>query len=101
VTRFAARVTPELLDLVLELDDPLVPIAEICRSVGERADQLGIARPSYERIRMIVRRLRERGAEPGTARVVFDVAVRTRPPEALLDHLSGIGAEPQRGASTK
>jgi hypothetical protein len=84
------------MELILKLDDPFVPIAEICRQVGERADRLGIARPSYERIRVVVRRTRERGREPSTASVLVDVAVRARPPEAFLDHVSGVGVRPRR-----
>jgi hypothetical protein len=101
VPRSAARLTPELTDLILEHDDPFVPIAEICRQVGERADRLGIARPSYERIRLVVRDIRERGRDPSTASVLVDVAVRARPPEALLDHVSGIGVSARRGAGGK
>jgi hypothetical protein len=101
VARSAARITPQLLDLLLELDEPSIPIAEICRLVGERADRLGIARPSYERIRMLVHQARERGHEPSTASVLFDVAVRARPPEAILDHVSGIGVAKRSPAGDK
>jgi hypothetical protein len=81
-----------LHEALIRLDDPSLPIAETCRRVGEQADQLGLPRPSYERIRMLVheaRRMRDRG--PSTASVLFDVATRVRPPEAILDHLSGVG----------
>jgi hypothetical protein len=68
-----------------------VPIAEINRRIGALADRLGKPRPSYEQIRTLVHELRESRAEPTTARVAFDVAMRVRPPEALLDHVSGVG----------
>ena len=87
--RSAARLSPELQDLILELARSQARVAEIFRRVGARAGELGIARPSYERVRTLVRRPRERGGEPSTADVLFDVAVRARPPEALLDHISG------------
>jgi hypothetical protein len=96
MTRSAARVTVELHDLILAIDDPLIPIAEICRLVGERADEFGIARPSYERIRVLVRRARERGSEPTTTSVLVDIAMRNRAPEAFLDHVSGVGVGPRR-----
>jgi hypothetical protein len=35
-----------------------------------------------------LRRLRRR---PSTARVLVEIAYRARPPDALLDHVSGIG----------
>jgi hypothetical protein len=90
MTRSAAQVTPELHDLILALDDPLIPIAEICRLVGKRADELGIARPSYERIRVLIRRARERGPAPTATSVLVDIAMRSRPPEAFLDQISGV-----------
>jgi hypothetical protein len=74
-----------------------VRVAEICRAVGARADELGTARPSYERVRMLVHRARERGGDPTTASVLLDVAMRARPPEALLDHVSGVGVAARRG----
>jgi hypothetical protein len=73
----------------------LLPIAEVCRRVGAEADRLGLTRPSYERIRVLVhetRRVRRLG--PSTASVLFDVWMRTRPPDALLDHLWGVGLAP-------
>lgn len=64
--------------------------AEICRRIGARADKLGVPRPSYETVRVVVRRARRR-AQPSTAEVLTDIAFRVRPPEALLDHVSGVG----------
>src|SRR5918992_1338863 len=94
--RSAARLSRELHDLILELAASPARVAEICRGVGARADELGIARPSYERVRTLVHRARERGGEPSTTGVLFDVAVRARPPEALLDHISGVGVAARR-----
>jgi hypothetical protein len=91
----AARIPPRLLEAILRLDDPKLPIAEVARRVGAEADRLGVTRPSYERIRLLVheaRRVRKRG--PSTAEVLFDVWMRTRPPDALLDHISGVGLGP-------
>lgn len=90
---FAPRLSHRLLDAVVRLDDPSVPIAETYRQVAGEAERLGLRRPSYERIRVLVhesRRLRRRRG-PTTASVLLDIAFRTRPPEALLDHVSGIG----------
>jgi hypothetical protein len=91
VPRFAARVSQELYDELVRADRRSVPIAEICRQVGRRADRLGLARPSYEQVRQLVHQARRIRREPTTAAVLADVAFRARPPEAILDHLAGTG----------
>ena len=73
-------------------DDGSIPIAEIRRRVGAAADALGIARPSYERVRCLVHEARRRRAEPKLRDVVVDVAFRVRPPDAVVEHLSGVKA---------
>jgi hypothetical protein len=96
--KFAPRISPRLLEALVRLDDRSVPIAEVNRRVGAEAVRLGLPRPSYQRIRVLVhdsRRLRQlRG--PSTASVLVDIALRVRPPEALADHLSGIGVPRRR-----
>lgn len=92
LTSFAPRISPRLLEAVVRLDDRHLPIAEINRRVGNEAERLGLRRPSYQRVRVLVhhsRRLRRSG--PTTATVLVDVTFRVRPPEAILDHLSGVG----------
>lgn len=96
--RCAARLTPRLLDAIDRLDDGRVPIAEVCRQVGVLAETGGYARPSYERIRVLVHELRalRRRRGPSTARVLLEITMRARPPEALADHLAGVGVAPIR-----
>jgi hypothetical protein len=91
VVSIAPRISPRLLLELERLDDPNVPLAEIWRRVGAAADRLGLARPSYERIRLLVQQSRLTRTEPSTSEVVADVLMRSRPPEALLDHISGVG----------
>src|SRR6266568_3916681 len=88
---FAPRISPRLLRALDRLDDPAVPIAEVNRRLGAEAEQLRLPRPSYERVRTLVHLLRRWRRRPTTARVLLEVAYRTRPPSALLDHVSGIG----------
>jgi hypothetical protein len=98
VLRFAPRISHRLLDTVVRLDDPSVPIAETYRRVADEAARLGLHRPSYQRIRVLVhesRRLRRRRG-PTTTSVLLDVALRSRPPDALLDHMSGVGVPERR-----
>jgi hypothetical protein len=83
--------SPHLLETLVKADSLSVPIAETCRRVGAEADRIGLARPSYERVRLLVHEARRIRRGPGTARVLADVAFRVRPPEAVLDHISGVG----------
>jgi hypothetical protein len=83
--------SPRLLEALVKADDPSVPIAETCRRVGREADRIGVVRPSYERVRLLVHESRRIRRGPSTASVLRDVAFRARPPEAVLDHISGIG----------
>jgi hypothetical protein len=96
VTVSAARLSPELVALIARLDDHSLPIAETARRVGAEAERLGLTRPSYERVRRLVhesRRSRRRRG-PTTAQVLLEVAVGARAPDALLDHVSGVGLPP-------
>src|SRR5262245_38013117 len=89
---FAPRISPRLLTALVRLDDRSHPIAEICRRLGAEADRLKLTRPSYQRIRVLLHQARRvRSHRPTTTQVLVDVAFRLRPPEAMLDHLSGVG----------
>jgi hypothetical protein len=97
----APRLSPRLLDVLRRVDDGRRPIAEVWREVGAAAERLGLPRPSYERVRLLVKEERRRRAVPGTAEVLVDIALRTRPPDALLDHLSGVGVPRRRRLDPK
>lgn len=86
---FAPRIPQKLLEAIVRLDDPSLPIAEISRRVGREAWRLGLPRPSYQRVRELVhqsRRLRRR--RPSTARVLWEINIGARPPEHFLDVLT-------------
>jgi hypothetical protein len=87
VLSFAPRIPRPLLDEIERQSRRAVPIAEMNRCVGRAAARMGLYRPSYEQVRVLVhvaRRLRRtRGARVST--VALDVAFRVRPPAALLD----------------
>jgi hypothetical protein len=93
VVRLAARIPDRLYKRLLKLDDEGVPIAETYRRLAVEAERLGLIRPSYERIRVLVHESRrwKRNRGPSTTSVMVDVTFRLRPPEAVLDQLSGIG----------
>lgn len=87
----APRISPKLIEAIVRFDDRTRPIAETSRRVGREAERLGLPRPSYERVRELVHTMRRIRRGPTTASVLVDIAFRLRPPEALVDHLSGAG----------
>jgi len=91
VLAFAPRISPRLLRALDRLDDPRLPIAELNRRLGAEAERLGLRRPSYQRVRELVHRLRSLRRGPSTSRVLVEIALRARPPEAFLDQISGVG----------
>jgi hypothetical protein len=89
VLSFAPRIDSRLVAAAERLDDPGVPIAETNRRLRLVAAELGLVRPSYEQVRSIVKRARRHGRAPMSGDVLLEIAFRTRPPDALLDHLVG------------
>ena len=55
VLRFAPRYDVRLVAALVELDDRDVPIAEVCRRLGDVAASIGVPRPSYVHVRRLVR----------------------------------------------
>ena len=89
----APRIHPRLVDAIVRLSRSELSFAEINRRVGALADEHGLPRPSYERVRLLVYDARERDLYPSTAEVVLDVAINLRPPRDLGDQLI-LGAAP-------
>jgi hypothetical protein len=85
VTRAGPRIDSRLVASIPRLDRTSRPIAETCRRVGLVADALGLTRPSYEQVRVLVHDHRRRALRTGAGDILLDVAFRARPPEALLD----------------
>jgi hypothetical protein len=91
VPTIAPRISPRLINALVRLDDRTIPIAETNRRVGKEAARLGLPRPSYERMRELVHEARRIRRGPTTSSVLLDVAFRARPPDAVLDRVSGVG----------
>jgi hypothetical protein len=70
------------------LDSPNRPIAETHRRLGVVADQLGLPRPSYQQVRVILHGLRAVQRDSRIGEVLLEIAFRSVPPEALLDELT-------------
>src|SRR5262249_51200116 len=84
--RQAPRLDRRLAAAVPHLDDARQPIAETNRRVGELADAIGLPRPSYEQVRLLVRAARERKTRNRQAlMLILDVQFRRRSPEALYE----------------
>jgi hypothetical protein len=97
---FAPRIPPRLLGALLRIEDPRLSIAEVHRRLRPEARRLGLPRPSYERVRVLLKtfrllRLRWRDPRPlTTGQVLLEVWLRRRSPLALADHLYGVPLRP-------
>jgi len=89
---FAPRISMRLLDEIDRLAARSDRAADICRLIGERAEEQGFRRPSYEQVRQHVRRARSGPRSVSTGEVLLDVALRVHRPDALLAHVSGTRA---------
>jgi hypothetical protein len=59
VVPIAPRYDPRLVAALVDLDDRSLPIAEICRRLGDVAVSIGVSRPSYVHVRRLVRAKRD------------------------------------------
>jgi hypothetical protein len=76
---------------IARTDDGRRPIAETYREVAAIAERLGVARPSHEQVRTVLHQLRARKRDPAIGQILLDISFRRRPPEALLQAVSGVG----------
>ncbi len=86
----APRIDSRLVAAVPLLDAGSHPIAETNRRIGVLAGDLGLPKPSYEQIRTLVKQHRRGRLRPTAGRVLLDIALRVRPPTALLDYLADV-----------
>jgi hypothetical protein len=87
---FAPRISMRLRDEIDRLAARPYRASEICRTIGESAEEQGFRRPSYEQVRLLVVASRRRPQRVSTGDVLLDVALRVRPPDAFLKHVSGV-----------
>jgi hypothetical protein len=84
----APRIDSRLLRAVARLDDPSLPMAETYRRTREVAERFGVARPSYERLRLHLKDARQkRSASRHKRDVLLDVAMYLRPVDDLYELL--------------
>lgn len=80
----APRLDRRLLEAIVRLDDPALPIAELNRRLRESAAQLDIPRPSYECVRLLVHDARrERARRRANRETLIRVALYLDGAEAL------------------
>jgi hypothetical protein len=65
------------------------PAAEVTRAVGDGAEVLGLARPSYEQVRVWLRQAELERDRVTNADVLLDIALRTRPAYDFPNRLYG------------
>jgi hypothetical protein len=85
----APRIDSRLVAALVRIDDTKVPIAETNRRLGRMAANLGLPKPSYQQVRLLVHDIRRRKRGPGVGELLLDLALRTRSPEEILEILTG------------
>ena len=92
MVRFASSIQPQLLPYINRLaKERTLSAAEITRRAGDRAHVLGLPRPSYAGVRLLVVDARApRWEEPSWGRLIVDVATRNRHPDVLTDKYVGL-----------
>jgi hypothetical protein len=73
------RIDERLVAAISRLDDPTLPIAE----------GLGLIRPSYQQVRVIVHQLRSQYRSPRLGAILLDISYGVRPPQAIYDLVTG------------
>jgi len=86
----APRIDSRLVAALVRIDDTDVPIAETNRRLGRMAAHLGLPKPSYQQVRLLVHDIRRRKRGPGVGELLLDLALRTRSPEEILEILTGV-----------
>lgn len=80
----APRLDPRLLEVIVRLERPGLSFAEVYRLTREPAANLGVPRPSYETVRILVHDARrERARRRANRETLIRVALYLDGPEAL------------------
>jgi len=86
MTNAAPRIAWPLVAALPRLDGEGRSVADVWRDVGALAVSLGLPRPSYEQVRVLLRRERAIRSETGeVAELALDGMFRTRSPHEAAD----------------
>jgi hypothetical protein len=101
--RSAARISPQLLDILVDVHDDRLPIAEIARRVGIEAELRGETRPSYERVRQLVRdvRLEQPKSGPGRLQLTVEVTAGLRSRNSFQNEFDRLEARETRARANR
>ena len=78
------RIDERLVAALAKLDDPTLPIAETNRRLGVVAEGLGLIRPSYQQVRVIVHELRSQKRSSRVGETLLQIAYGMRTQEQML-----------------
>ena len=78
------RIDERLVAALAKLDDPTLPIAETNRRLGVVAESLGLIRPSYQQVRVIVHELRSQKRSSRVGETLLQIAYGMRTQEQML-----------------
>ena len=84
LTTCGPRIDERLVAAIARLDDPTLPIAETNRRLGMVAEGLGLIRPSYQQVRVIVHELRSQNRSSRLGETLLQVAYGMRTQEQML-----------------
>ena len=90
----APRVEQRLLRAADDLDERTEPMAETYRRLRALAEEMGVPRPSYERVRRHLKAVRQLEADRETARdLALELAFNTRRADQVIADLLDLGSE--------
>jgi len=89
VTICGPRIDERLVAAIARLDDPTLPIAETNRRLGVVAEGLGLIRPSYQQVRVIVHELRSERRSSRVGETLLQIAYGMRTHDQMLRAFEG------------
>jgi hypothetical protein len=89
LTRCGPRIDERLVAALARFDDPTLPIAETNRRLGVVAEGLGLIRPSYQQVRVVVHELRSQKRSSRLGETLLEVAYGMHTQEQILRVLTG------------
>jgi hypothetical protein len=89
LTRSGPRIDERLVAAIARLDDRTLPIAETNRRLGVVAEGLGLIRPSYQQVRVIVHEVRSQYRSPRLGEMLLESSFRIKSPDDVLDFMLG------------